>query len=281
MELVYTIDDIRRKVKEWKNEGLTVGLVPTMGFLHEGHGQLIKKAHEDNDKVVVSIFVNPIQFNSQNDLKNYPKDLESDKALVENMGGDIIFAPSIEEIYPNKSYSFVDTSVLDKNLCGATRPGHFRGVCTVVTKLFNIVAPHRAYFGKKDYQQLAIIKKMVEDLNIDVEIVACDTIRSKEGLALSSRNSLLTSKEREDALILIQAIEKVEESFKNGERDSKKLLDIAKNEISKVPYAKIDYINIVDAKTLEDSSIIEEDSLIAMAVFIGKTRLIDNRELII
>ena len=181
MTLVKTIKDVKSQVKEWKNQGLSIGFVPTMGFLHEGHGSLIEKAKSENDKVIVSIFVNPTQFGPNEDLDKYPRNLEGDKTLVTSKGGDLIFAPEVNEIYPEEIYTFVNTSVLDNNLCGLKRPGHFRGVCTVVSKLFNIVNPHRAYFGKKDYQQLAIIKKMVKDLNFDVEIIGCDIIRSEKG----------------------------------------------------------------------------------------------------
>ena len=185
MILVKSIKELRTQVELWKNEGKSVGFVPTMGYLHEGHGSLISKAKSQNDKVIVSIFVNPTQFGPNEDLDKYPRDLENDKKVVSSNGGDLIFAPDVKEMYPSEIYTFVNTSVLDNNLCGIKRPGHFRGVCTVVSKLFNIVKPHRAYFGKKDYQQLAIIRKMVEDLNFDVEIIGCEIIRSNKGLALT------------------------------------------------------------------------------------------------
>ncbi len=279
MEVVKNIEDLRSKVKVWKKLGYTVGLVPTMGFLHEGHGSLIEKAREEVDKVIVSVFVNPTQFNNVSDLETYPKDLESDKNLISSKGGDLVFAPEVEEVYGKKAFTIVDTSVLDKNLCGATRPGHFRGVCTIVSKLFNMVMPHKAYFGKKDYQQLAIIKQMVEDLNFDVEVVGCDIIRSKEGLALSSRNSRLSSDGLEKALCLSKSIAKVEEALKSGEKDVNKLISIAKKVIEEVEGTKIDYLNIVDKSTLENMDYIEKEALIAMAVWVEDVRLIDNKEL--
>lgn len=279
MEVVKSIKEIRTRVREWKAMGYSVGFVPTMGFLHEGHGSLIERANKENDKVVVSIFVNPTQFNNAKDLETYPRNMEADTKLVSEKGGDVIFAPEVEEMYGSKAYTIVDTSVLDKNLCGATRPGHFRGVCTVVSKLFNIVAPHKAYFGKKDYQQLAIIKKMVEDLNIDVEVVGCEIVRSEKGLALSSRNSLLNEEELDDALVLSKSIGLVESMVEEGVTSTGELLQAAREMIGKGEGSKIDYINIVDQETLEDIDEIKDRALIAMAVSIGNVRLIDNREL--
>lgn len=279
MEVVKSIEDLRSKVKVWKKLGYTVGLVPTMGFLHEGHGSLIEKAREEVDKVIVSVFVNPTQFNNISDLETYPKDLESDKKLIDSKGGDLVFAPEVEEVYGKKAFTIVDTSVLDNNLCGATRPGHFRGVCTIVSKLFNMVMPHKAYFGKKDYQQLAIIKKMVEDLNFDIEVVGCDIVRSEKGLALSSRNSRLSQKGLDDALCLVKSIEAVEEALKTGENNVDKLISIAKEVIEGVEGSKIDYLNIVDKNTLENLDYIDKEALIAMAVWVEGVRLIDNREL--
>ncbi len=279
MEVVKGIEDLGNKVKDWKKLGYTIGLVPTMGFLHEGHGSLIEKAKKEVDKVIVSIFVNPTQFNNTSDLETYPRDLESDKKLIGNKGGDLVFAPEVEEVYGQKAFTIVDTSVLDENLCGATRPGHFRGVCTIVAKLFNMVMPHKAYFGKKDYQQLAIIKKMVEDLNFDIEVVGCDIVRSKDGLALSSRNSRLTSKGLSDALCLVKSMEIVEEALKKGEKEGVKLISLAREVIDKVEGTKIDYLNIVNKSTLENLNYVDKEALIAMAVWVEGVRLIDNREL--
>lgn len=281
MTLVKTIKDVKSQVKEWKNQGLSIGFVPTMGFLHEGHGSLIEKAKSENDKVIVSIFVNPTQFGPNEDLDKYPRNLEGDKTLVTSKGGDLIFAPEVNEMYPEEIYTFVNTSVLDNNLCGLKRPGHFRGVCTVVSKLFNIVNPHRAYFGKKDYQQLAIIKKMVKDLNFDVEIIGCEIIRSEKGLALSSRNSYLSELEKEESLILSKTLKLMADKIATGEKNSKVLIDFAIENIHSVASTKVDYIKIVNNETMEDLEIINRNALIALAVFINdKVRLIDNLEII-
>ena len=281
MTLVKTIKDVKSQVKEWKNQGLSIGFVPTMGFLHEGHGSLIEKAKNENDKVIVSIFVNPTQFGPNEDLDKYPRNLEGDKTLVTSKGGDLIFAPEVNEMYPEEIYTFVNTSVLDNNLCGIKRPGHFRGVCTVVSKLFNIVNPHRAYFGKKDYQQLAIIKKMVKDLNFDVEIIGCDIIRSEKDLALSSRNSYLSELEKEESLILSKTLKLMADKIAIGEKNSKVLIDFAIENIHSVASTKVDYIKIVNNETMEDLETVNRDALIALAVFINdKVRLIDNLEII-
>lgn len=276
IKIIKTINEIRNQVKSWQKSGLKVGFVPTMGYLHEGHQSLITKAKSENDKVIVSIFVNPIQFGPNEDLDNYPRDLERDSLRAKEAGADIIFNPEVNEMYPEKLYSFVNVNNLDKELCGASREGHFRGVCTVVSKLFNIVPADRAYFGRKDAQQLAIIQKMVKDLNFDIEVVPCDIIREEDGLAKSSRNKYLNAEERKAALILSQTLNSIREKIESGERDVKKLLDFAYAEISKEKLAKTDYIQIVDLYTLENVNKIEKSVLVAMAVFIGKTRLIDN-----
>ena len=207
MKVVKTINEVREQVKAWKAEGLTVGLVPTMGYLHEGHGSLIKKSVEQNDRTVVSDFVNPMQFGPSEDLESYPRDIDKDAAYVESLGADLIFNPEPEEMYNEGFSTYVDMDVLTEELCGLSRPVHFRGVCTVVNKLFNIVTPNKAYFGQKDAQQLAIIKHMVEDLNMDIEIVGCPIIREEDGLAKSSRNTYLSPEERQAALILSKTIE--------------------------------------------------------------------------
>lgn len=281
MLVVKTIKEVKDQVNLWKKEGLSIGFVPTMGFLHEGHGSLIEKAKSENDRVIVSIFVNPTQFGPNEDLDKYPKDLEGDTRLVTEKGGDLIFAPQVIEMYPENIYTFVNTSVLDNNLCGLSRPGHFRGVCTVVAKLFNIVNPHRAYFGKKDYQQLAIIKKMVKDLNFDVKIIGCDIVRSDKGLALSSRNSYLSEEEKEQSLILINTLKTLKEMIYKGERNAEKLISWATNNIHSISSTKVDYIKIVNSDTMEDLVEVNRDSLIALAVYINeKVRLIDNIEII-
>lgn len=281
MILVKSIKELRTQVELWKNEGKSVGFVPTMGYLHEGHGSLISKAKSQNDKVIVSIFVNPTQFGPNEDLDKYPRDLENDKKVVSSNGGDLIFAPDVKEMYPSEIYTFVNTSVLDNNLCGIKRPGHFRGVCTVVSKLFNIVKPHRAYFGKKDYQQLAIIRKMVEDLNFDVEIIGCEIIRSDKGLALSSRNSYLNDIEKEESLVLNRTLNMLKEKIKLGSTNVSELIKIGEENILTVKSTKVDYLKIVDIDTMEDVVEVDRSVLIALAVYINdKVRLIDNIEII-
>lgn len=276
MQIATTVKEVREQVKQWKKEGLTVGFVPTMGYLHEGHQSLIKKAVEQNDKVVVSIFVNPMQFGPTEDLESYPRDLEKDSALCESTGANLIFHPEADEMYAPDFCSYVDMSGLTEELCGLSRPVHFRGVCTVVSKLFNIVTPDRAYFGQKDAQQLAIIRRMVRDLNIDVEVVGCPIIREEDGLAKSSRNTYLSPEERKAALVLSQSIKIGEDMVKNGETDSKTIIAAMEAHITKEPLAKIDYIKIVDALSMQQIPTVDRSILCAMAVYIGKTRLIDN-----
>lgn len=275
MKIVSTIEEVRAQVKEWKKEGLSIGFVPTMGYLHEGHMSLIDAAGE-NDKVVVSIFVNPMQFGPMEDLASYPRDLEHDAKLCEEHGVDLIFHPTPEEMYGDQFYSYVDMDVLTKELCGLSRPVHFRGVCTVVTKLFNIVTPDRAYFGQKDAQQLAVIKRMVKDLNMPLTITGCPIIREADGLAKSSRNTYLSIEEREAALVLSRSIFLGKEMVEKGERDCKKILAAMTAEIEKKPLAKIDYVKIVDLDTMQQVEKIDRGILAAIAVYIGKTRLIDN-----
>ncbi|MCQ4795189.1 pantoate--beta-alanine ligase [Anaerofustis stercorihominis] len=276
MELVHKIEEVRSIVRSWKKEGLSVGLVPTMGYLHEGHQSLIKKAVEENDRVVVSIFVNPMQFGENEDLETYPRDLNKDSKLCEETGADLIFNPEAQEMYEKGFCSYVDMNGLTTELCGKSRPIHFRGVMTVVTKLFNIVTPNKAYFGMKDAQQLCVIKRMVKDLNMDIDIVGCPIIREKDGLAKSSRNTYLSEEERNAALILYKTISLGKELLISGERDVSILLDKMKENISKEQLAKIDYVEAVDLETVEKIDKIQGKVLVAMAVYIGKTRLIDN-----
>ncbi len=276
MRVVEKVNDVRAIVKEWKAKGLKVGFVPTMGYLHEGHESLIKRASEENDKVVVSIFVNPIQFGPKEDLSTYPRDLERDSKVCEGAGADIIFHPKSEEMYFEDFSTFVDMNGLTSGLCGKSRPTHFRGVCTVVTKLFNIVSPDRAYFGEKDAQQLAIIKRMVRDLNIDVEVIGCPIVREKDGLAKSSRNTYLSIEERSAATILSKALNIAREKIKDGERTSSNIISTIKEIIESEKLARIDYIEVVDSFSMEGVDTIEKSVLVAIAVFIGKTRLIDN-----
>ena len=275
MRVVEKVNDVRAIVKEWKAKGLKVGFVPTMGYLHEGHESLIRKASEENDRVVVSIFVNPIQFGLKEDLSTYPRDLDRDSKVCGRAGADIIFHPENEEMYFEDFSTFVDMSGLTAGLCGKSRPTHFRGVCTVVTKLFNIVAPDRAYFGEKDAQQLAVIKRMVRDLNIDIKIIGCPIVREKDGLAKSSRNTYLSSEERKAALILSKTVALGKELAKT-EKDANKVVEAMKKNIETEPLAKIDYVEAVDALSMAPVEKLEGTCMLAMAVYIGKTRLIDN-----
>lgn len=275
MKIVSTIDEVRNQVKEWRKEGQTIGFVPTMGYLHEGHMSLIDAAGE-NDKVVVSIFVNPMQFGPNEDLESYPRDLNHDAAMCEAHDVDLIFHPTPEEMYGESFYSYVDMTTLTQELCGLSRPVHFRGVCTVVAKLFNVVTPDKAYFGQKDAQQLAIIKRMVKDLNMPLQIVGCPIIREEDGLAKSSRNTYLSEEERKAALVLSRSIFLGKEMVENGECDAKKVIAAMTTEIHKEPLAKIDYVKMVDLETMQQVETVEGGILTAIAVYIGKTRLIDN-----
>jgi pantoate--beta-alanine ligase len=276
MKIIHSTKELRNFIKTWKMEGFEIGFVPTMGYLHEGHKSLIDRASSENDKVVVSIFVNPTQFGPNEDLDKYPRDLEGDSKLCEIAGADLIFNPSAQEMYGTDFSTYVDVEGLTEGLCGAKREGHFRGVCTVVSKFFNIVNPTRTYFGEKDAQQLAVIKRMVKDLNFDIEIVGCPIIREKDGLAKSSRNTYLSEEERKAALILNASLNKAKYALQEGVKDIGKLTEIISEEINKEPLAKIDYIEIVDSETLKPVTYIEDSILVAIAVYIGKTRLIDN-----
>ena len=275
MKIVSTVEEVRKQIKEWKMQGQSIGFVPTMGYLHEGHKSLMDCARKENDRVVVSIFVNPMQFGPAEDLADYPRDLEHDTKICESAGTDLIFHPEPEEMYAGDFCSFVDMSVLTEGLCGKTRPVHFRGVCTVVTKLFNIVTPDRAYFGQKDGQQLAVIRRMVRDLNMDIRIVGCPIVREQDGLAKSSRNTYLSPEERKAALVLSQAVRLGAELAKT-EKDAKKVVLAMKDKIQTEPLARIDYVEAVDALSMQPVKTLEGGCMLAMAVYIGKTRLIDN-----
>lgn len=274
MKVAKSVDQVREIVNPVRAEGKTVGLVPTMGFLHDGHLSLIKKAREENDFVVVSIFVNPTQFGPNEDLENYPRDLERDLEKCKTAGADLVFTPAVEDMY-DKHKTYINVEEVSVNLCGKQRPIHFRGVCTVCSKLFNISKADRAYFGEKDAQQLAVLKKMVKDLNFDIEIIGCPIVRAEDGLALSSRNKYLTAEERKDAIVLYKSIQKAKSIIKKGMK-AKDLIEAMSEEIMTVPYAKIDYIEVVDTEFLQAVESIEDDVLVAMAVYIGKARLLDN-----
>ena len=278
--LIRKIKDMKETVKRLKKEGKKVGFVPTMGYLHEGHVSLIRCSKKDNDITVVSIFVNPIQFGKNEDLDRYPRDLDRDLEICEREGVDYLFYPSVDEMYPEGFSTYVEVEGITEKLCGAFRPGHFRGVTTVVSKLFNIVQPDRAYFGEKDYQQLKVIQRMVKDLNMDVEVIGCPLIREEDGLALSSRNKYLTPEERKSALSISKALFNAKKMFENGEKDPEKVIDEIKNMISSQPFVKkIQYVEVVDPETLTPKKRLEKGDVIAVAVFVGNTRLIDNIKL--
>ncbi|OCA99698.1 pantoate--beta-alanine ligase [Clostridium beijerinckii] len=274
--LVKEIKELRNLIKAWKRDGLSVGYVPTMGSLHEGHESLIKRAVEENDKVVVSVFVNPTQFGPNEDFDSYPRNINKDLELCINAGAAIVFNPEPSEMYYGDKSTSVSVSGLTSVLCGAKRPGHFDGVCLVVSKFLNIVSPDKAYFGEKDAQQVAVIKRMVRDLNIDVEIVACPIIREEDGLAKSSRNTYLSKDERKAALVLSRSLEIAKDALRKGERNANNIKNAIKEVLNSESLAKIDYVEIVDSDSLKSVEIIERNVLIPIAVYIGKTRLIDN-----
>lgn len=275
MKTVTTVAEVRQVLDPIQKQGRSVGLVPTMGYLHDGHLSLIRRARQENDVVVVSVFVNPTQFGPQEDLDQYPRDFARDERLLEESGVDLVFHPKASEMYhDHKTYVSVDD--LSQKLCGKTRPIHFRGVATICTKLFHITKANRAYFGQKDAQQFIILNKMVHDLNFDITLKLCPIVRSAQGLALSSRNKYLSDIEKEEALVLSRALQKAHALLKAGERDSAVLRDAMQEILSSAPDAQIDYIQIVDLETLEEMTTIDRDVLVALAVYIGSTRLIDN-----
>lgn len=274
MEILTTIEAVRNTINTWKKQGYSIGFVPTMGYLHDGHAALIDEARKNNDKVVVSIFVNPIQFGENEDLSSYPRDLNRDKTLCESHGVNLIFTPSSNEMYHDKK-AFVNIIELSDTLCGVRRPIHFQGVCTVVAKFFNIIQPTNAYFGEKDAQQLAIIRKMVFDLNFPVNIIGVPIVRESDGLAKSSRNTYLSSEERKAATILYKAIQEGKQYINRG-ASADSIINVMTNIVNTEPLAKIDYISVVDAITMQPVHEITSPVLVAMAVYIGSTRLIDN-----
>lgn len=276
MQLASTIKEVKDVVKKWKEEGYTIGFVPTMGFLHEGHESLITTAREANEKIVVSIFVNPMQFGPNEDFDRYPQDFDRDSKICRNLGVDLLFHPTPEEMYPQDFFTYVDMSVLTEELCGLNREGHFRGVCTVVNKLFNITQPDRAYFGEKDAQQLAIIKRMVKDLSMNVEVIGCPIVREEDGLAKSSRNTYLSPEDREAALIVSKTISLGKGLVNEGIIHAEKLIAAMEAHLKTEPKAEIEYVKAVDGETLQPTSTIKPGVLVAIAVHIGKTRLIDN-----
>ncbi len=277
MIIATTIAQVRAQVAAWKKEGLTVGLVPTMGYLHEGHASLVDEAVRQCDRVVASDFVNPTQFGPNEDLEAYPRDFDRDCALLEEHGCAMVFHPAVEEMYAPGAATYVEIlSDMPKQLCGKTRPIHFRGVCTVVSKLFNIVTPDKAFFGQKDAQQLAIIRQMVRDLSYGIEIVGCPIVREADGLAKSSRNTYLSEAERQAALVLSESVFLGRKMVAEGETDANKIVAAMTEHIQAQPLAKIDYVSAVDGVTMDPVDRIAGTVLVAMAVYIGKTRLIDN-----
>jgi pantoate--beta-alanine ligase len=276
VKIVKTVQAARDVAGEWKRAGLRVGLVPTMGYLHEGHASLIRRAVSECDRVLVSIFINPAQFGAGEDLAAYPRDLERDAALCEGLGAALIFNPEAAELYPEGFATFTAVERLGENLCGRSRPTHFRGVCTVVNKLFNIVGPHKAYFGRKDAQQFAILRRMVLDLNLDIEMVSCPIVREEDGLAKSSRNAYLNPEERRAAPVLHSALEAALAALRRGERDAGAVVRLMREKIAAEPLARVDYAEVVGADTLAPVRSIDGAVLAALAVYIGKTRLIDN-----
>ncbi len=277
MKIATTIAEVRAQVAAWKKEGLRIGLVPTMGYLHEGHASLVDEAVRQCDRVVASVFVNPTQFSPNEDLDAYPRDFSRDCTLLESHGCHLVFHPEVEEMYLPGAATYVEIlSEMPKQLCGKTRPIHFRGVCTVVSKLFNIVTPDKAFFGQKDAQQLAILRQMVRDLSYGIQLVGCPIVREEDGLAKSSRNTYLNAEERQAALVLSQAVFLGQKMVEEGERDTAKIVAAMTDHIAAQPLARIDYVSAVDGITMEPVSSIQGTVLVAMAVYIGKTRLIDN-----
>ncbi|HIJ71723.1 MAG TPA: pantoate--beta-alanine ligase [Planctomycetes bacterium] len=276
MELAGTIRQARKSISAARAAGKRIGLVPTMGALHAGHISLIEEATGRCDYVVVSIFVNPTQFGPSEDFDKYPRDVESDMNICRQSGANLIFSPSASQMYQKENITWVNVDKLTENLCGRFRPGHFRGVTTVCTKLFNIVQPDIAFFGQKDAQQAIVIKRMVADLNMPLQIVVCPTVREPDGLAVSSRNKYLSPEERKDALLLSQSFAECERLVKAGERNCKLLIGSMRKIIAQSSEAQIEYISIVDTETLADIDVIEGEALVALAVKIGSTRLIDN-----
>jgi pantoate--beta-alanine ligase len=276
MKVITSPTEIQSYCRSARADGRTIGLVPTMGFLHEGHLSLMRRARTENDLLVISIFVNPTQFGPSEDYKAYPRDLKHDSEMAAEVGVDVIFAPAARDMYPDGYATFVNVERITEKMCGASRPGHFRGVTTVVAKLFNLVRPHKACFGQKDAQQAIVIKRMAADLNFDVEIVVMPTVREEDGIAMSSRNRYLSPEERQAALVLIRSLRMAESLVRSGQRDAAEISREMRGMIETEPLAKIDYISIVNADTLDDLDTVDGKTLIALAVFIGKTRLIDN-----
>ncbi len=276
MKLVHTINEIRSEVRSARESGLTIGLVPTMGALHEGHLSLIRIAREQCEFVIVSVFVNPTQFGPSEDLARYPRSLKEDAQKCEQVGVDVLFAPSVEEMYPDGFDTWVEVKGLTEVLEGTSRPGHFRGVTTVCVKLFNISQQNYAYFGKKDYQQLKVIQKMVQDLNIPLEIVPVETVREPDGLAMSSRNVYLNAEDRKAALVLSRSLMEAQKAFVDGERSADRIQELVSNFIKSEPRVRIDYVVVADPENLRPIKTIDRSAVVLVAARVGSARLIDN-----
>jgi pantoate--beta-alanine ligase len=269
MEVIETVD-------EFRSAGYTVALVPTMGYLHEGHLELMRVGRKHSDKLIISIFVNPTQFGPTDDFGEYPRDTEGDLKKAREVGADVVFMPSVEEMYPEVSQTKVHVEKVTQHLCGISRPGHFEGVTTVVCKLFNATKPHMAVFGQKDYQQLTVISRMVEDLNMDIEIIGVHTVREQDGLAMSSRNSYLNPEERKSALCLKKSLDLADRMFQDGEKAASVIGEAVESLIKGHAFTEIDYVTLCDPATLEDIETLGDNCLLALAVRVGNTRLIDN-----
>ena len=276
MKIIKSVKEMQALSESLRNQGKIVTFVPTMGYFHEGHLDLMREGRKRGDCVVISIYVNPTQFGPNEDFEQYPRDFERDRAMAERVGVDVIYYPSNQEIYPPNYQTYITVEGVTDNLCGLSRPGHFRGVATVCAKLFNAVKPHVAVFGKKDFQQLVTIRRMVQDLNLDLEIVGMATTREPDGLAMSSRNIYLTAEERTSGLSLSRSLKIARELYEQGERDAAKIIGKVKNNIESHPYTKIDYVQICDTTTMKDVARLDGECVIALAVRVGKTRLIDN-----
>jgi pantoate--beta-alanine ligase len=276
MKLVHSVAEMHRLSRAARSRGKRLGLVPTMGALHEGHLSLVRAARKKSDLVAASIFVNPTQFGPHEDFAKYPRTLENDCALLEREGVELVFAPPVEEMYPKGVVTWVVVECLSDRLCGKSRPGHFRGVTTVVAKLFHIVEPDVAFFGQKDAAQVAIIQRMVRDLNMPVAIEVCPIVREPDGLAISSRNAYLNPEERKSALVLHRSLTRVQKLFGGGEQDSAKLISAAQQEFATEPNVRVDYVEVVNPETLEPEAKVTKRTLVAVAAFVGQTRMIDN-----
>jgi len=276
IKIIRIVREMQDYSEALRNEGKKIAFVPTMGYFHDGHLDLMREGRRRGDCVVVSIYVNPTQFGPSEDLEKYPRNFERDSRLAEEVGVDVIFFPSNAEMYPEHYQTYVTVEEVTRNLCGLSRPGHFRGVATVCAKLFNMVKPHMAIFGKKDFQQLVTIKRMVADLNMDLEIVGMPTTREKDGLAMSSRNVYLNSEERQSALCLSRSLLAAKKQYEQGERDAGSILELISAYIEGIPWTRIDYLKICSTTTMEDVNNLEDESVLALAVFVGSTRLIDN-----